>query len=580
MSVPTDVSDTDLAIFQHLANPRRVDFNQGSRAPVHNAPPPIMEMDETLISGDDYHQLKTAEPLHISVGLGVDPPPQPNEVDRYPLAFDVPPNEPSPAPSPRGPSIRTPRDSSNEHVRNNRQSNFADRVHQQLQSRNDKKTTEKKPFVAIRPAAVPIPSGAPSPRMFRSAGYTPKRVGPAPPPVHRESGAKYPMHQPQPIPVPLAAQASISEEQLRMMHANATYPGEEDDSRRIKQRLMIEVAELERNGYVFARRPTLEDTVEEIQFEIDHGHSTVEMKQAVNFIRDGIPMVYNLLEMGNNKWGPFLPIQGFTDELLEKMDKNPQRYNYVLERVYRRYWRKGSMSPAMEFIWVFIAPLILYMGKRKIFGPKGGNGAGSRASATAMAPEPVRHTYSNEPMNMGMRPSQPPPQKIHVPDNGVGASVRPQPPPTGNFFPPAMMVQPPLPPQPTKYEANVQAQQTSSGRRKLRPPSHGAFNATQAPLTPVKVSDSPLHLQPQQPQQHAALPAPVALPPPRIVSTQAPIRIDVATPSKVPVQVLPQEQGEEETLEPEVSPAVNLPPICEEPDEDNDMDKTEHVNNY
>ncbi len=627
MTVPSDTSDTDLAIFQHLANPKRVDFSRprnkkkgtpghapppapsrgAARPPYRFAPrPPIMEMEEAPSPPyghppesqrrepqgyDPEPQGRGEEPqehnnrshaddarggspdaLHIPVGLFPDEEDQPRYPQSVPPQYPVQDRSPpqrfayvqSEAPA-RPPSGR-------ERTSVPRQSRFADRVQEELRQ------TSPKLFSSNRPTASRV---------------APQDARPLTMPPLAQPAPKYAA----PPPQPYGAQAQMSEDEMRSAHANASFPGDHDDMQRIKQRLLIEVADLEQKGYKFPRRPTLEDTVEEIQFEIDHGNSAMEMKQAVNFIRDGIPLVYNVLEMANNKWGPFLPIQGFTDELLEKMNKDPQRYNYVLERMYRRYWRKGSMTPAMEFVWVFIAPFFLYVARKKLFrgfdkgpGPSATSGGGAAAS---VSPEPPRQFYS-EPMNTGV-----------VPDNNIGSSVRPQPPPSGNIFPPPMMEQPPIPPAtvpPIRPNlSSAPAAVPSSGRKKLRPPSHGMFAPTQPALAPQPAfspqpasapqpafspqpsmaqhqsvpSDDPR--EPQMPQRTATnlsgvsrlvsppLPTITALPPPLVAPRRPVSQSQTLSIHVPPTPMKPLTVAEDRSHElPEVSASVNLLAIPEQ----------------
>jgi len=575
MSVPSNVSDTDLAIFQHLANPKRVDFNRAAALPGSRgaAPPPILDPIEIEPDVEaaaapptpfrDRHTSSKAAPVQIDVGLFA-------EEHDAPLA---------------------PSGGFGQH----RQSRFAEQVSKQLQvNRTGGAGTQ---FPMVNPQ-VPLPrqptpakhvnfSPAPPPR----AAPTPPRMAPRPPSFTRAAPAPPPplFAAPRGPPVPPDAPfVAYDENHLRRMQADFP-PPDDDDLRRIKQRLLIEAEDLGRH-YKFPNPPTMDDTVEEIQFKIDHGRSAVEMRQAVGFIRDGIPTVYNLVEMANNKFGPFLPIQGFTDELLEKMDENPQRYNYVLERLYRRYWRKGSMSPVMEFLVVFILPFFIYAGKRKFFGGGGGDAdkkarRGHSEGASAVAPEPPRRQYAPEPMNFsaGGVVTQP------LPDNNIGPSVRPHPPPSGNYFPPAMMSQQPLPAQVSPVVPNVAQVQapvpSTGGRRKLRPPSHGTpFPPTQVPLQPVVIQAVP---PPQHPQ--VALPPPVRPnPAPRLVPVaespppQQPLpRLPVALPPPVRPQAAAQQPGKGPiTIQVPTTPAkpppepihapqeLKLPPLREEPEED------------
>jgi hypothetical protein len=289
--------------------------------------------------------------------------------------------------------------------------------------------------------------------------------------------------------------------------------GDDEDVRRVKQRLLHEVDELTRqlrqHGYMFPPRAmTLHDSIEEIQFEIDHGRSVLEMRSTVDAAKEYVPLGYQILESMNNRFGPFVPINGFTDELLKKMHENPQRYTYVLERMYRRYWRKGSVSPLAEFFMVFVAPMLVYAVKQKFVGAD--TTSKHRQPKTAsMAPEPERSYYEPEPIPM-MTP---------LPNNHIGPIVQPQPNPSTNFFPPPMMQQPsvatlkhtPVVPNLNHQQVHQQHPPSSGRRRALKPPSRGvssaSFPATQSPLAPVLPLPAPTIPQPVSPSQHQHPPA-------------------------------------------------------------------------
>ena len=558
MTVPSDVSDTDLAIFQHLANPKRVDFNKNLR-PRAAAPPPVLDGPQ-FDHGDGGGG---GEAFNVNVGgppPAMYPPPDHHHQEFY--GGDA--GERGPPPSPPPPPQLFPPFSSGRP---------GPQAQQQQQPPHTSRFAQR-----VREQTSFPPPGAVNRGASALGGFR----GPPPPP--RGTSAL-------PAPYPLQFRHQPQQQQQQAPAPPQEFYGSEDEARRIKQRLLGQVAELKRNGYVFetGTEPTMEETVEEIQFKLDHGQGVLEMKQAVSFMKDGIPMVYNFMEMANNKWGPFLPIQGFTDELLSKMDKTPERYNYVLERVYRRYWRKGSMSPAMEFLWVFVLPIILYIAKRKIFGAKGGNDTGnnnssgsSSAQTASVAPEPPRTQYSPP------QPSAFVPPSVVAAAVDVGPSVRPQPPPTGNYFPPPMMAPQPPPSMAVPLMPNIQQPSPppppSATRKRLKPLTP-SFAATQPILNAQPVVHSPppppLSPPPQQPKhpqhQYHHEEAEEEEEEPReqkhhLQQPQMPMPVGaVVVPSYRPP---PRERHPAGSLE--VSPAVELPPIREDPEEDDEHHSNEN----
>jgi len=357
--IPSNISDTDLAIFQHLANPKRVDF--GKHAQVDNT-------QVQLKVGQTRSQTKSHNKIQ-GPGIQIQDRDWPYPITRaqrepWDQALPPVPNY-DPPPPPSAPAPPTHRKPSTPRIVPLRSSSGPDLF-------SDPKPRSR--FAELVQEAKSASLRVPEPRASRRR----------PPPF---------------VAVPVSEPADVP----------SLFPSDEDEQKRIKTRLLQEVRELERQGYAFIRRPVMEDPVEDIQCEVDHGHATLEMRQVVNFVKDGIPMVYSGLEMLNTKFGPFLPISGFSDELLENMSKNPQRYNYVLERCYRKYWRKGSMSPALEFLWIFVAPLLLFVAKKKVFENSNHKTGKENASSDLFTPPPIVPT--NQPP---MMTPFPPPMMSHA----------------------------------------------------------------------------------------------------------------------------------------------------------------------
>jgi hypothetical protein len=564
MSIPSDISDTDFAVFEQLANVKRMDFSKGAlpkrghSEPIldgphmddhHDAPPPpYQEYPSAPRTG------KGRSPLRISVGQFAEDQPPPRDSPKYqePHGYNFGSMPPPPPPeSPRHQPRSGKRPSNNNSQRHH--SRFAEQVHQQM-------THHPGVFQ-------PPPPPPPAPGAYHPSG--PKRPTPA---------RQYPLnppgygHMPPAFPPPAPARPQqMDENDLRKMHANYGM-SDEDSVRRKKKRLMDEVKDLETKGYIFEVRPTMEDSLEDIQDKVDNGHSALEMKHTITFARENIPNAYGFIEMANNMWGPWLPIQGFTDQLERKIKENPQRYEYVLERMYRKYWRKGSMSPAMEFFMVFILPFFMYAGKQKFFnGMGGGSSPKPQDTANSAAPEPPRQNIP-EPMNYPQPPTpsryppQPPPQQQQPALNpfNVGPSLPPQPPMTGQFFPPPMMQQPQH--FHTSTAPFAPHLNTSSSKKQLKPPSKfSLFPTSQQPLNPQPIPVPPIHVP-----THVPSTAPRSFPTEKASSIPPPIPVHAGVSHREaagPIMVQIPSTPPKPRVEP-IPSEGRLPPIVEQPEED------------
>ena len=113
---------------------------------------------------------------------------------------------------------------------------------------------------------------------------------------------------------------------------------------REKQGYLIELEKLRAEGVQISRPYSMSDNLEDIQFEYDRHRSNIDTLNAVNFMRDGMQFLFQGIEMANSKWGPVLQLDGWSKDVTKDM----QRYINVLERLYKKDWRKGSMAPEME----------------------------------------------------------------------------------------------------------------------------------------------------------------------------------------------------------------------------------------
>ena len=169
---------------------------------------------------------------------------------------------------------------------------------------------------------------------------------------------------------PPPEQESTEEEADRSSNEDA--PQERASSRRgseeerlEKQSYLIELATLKQKGVVLSRQFDMKDSVAELEFEVQRQHNGITTRHNVAFMRDMMRIVINGMEIGNNRFGPFLSIDGWAESVTQDMAK----YEHVLERLYKRYWRKSQLSPVMELAWLLVGSMIAWHFKSKFFGP-------------------------------------------------------------------------------------------------------------------------------------------------------------------------------------------------------------------
>lgn len=134
-----------------------------------------------------------------------------------------------------------------------------------------------------------------------------------------------------------------------------------------KQALLEELRMLEKQGdYRPIKELTMKDTLEEIQFQFDKVQNELSTNQGVQFAISGIKMGSSLLETVLKKFG-FGLVDGFSANLC----KDPAKFNRPVTKLYKRYWRKGNMSPEAELAMIVLGSLGWTIIQNKMSGNSG-----------------------------------------------------------------------------------------------------------------------------------------------------------------------------------------------------------------
>jgi len=163
-----------------------------------------------------------------------------------------------------------------------------------------------------------------------------------------------------------------------------------------KEGLLNELHQMERNGSAKLVRPlTMNDTLEEIQFQYDRIQAELNATQMVDFAKSAIKMGSGMVEMLLKKAG-IQVVDGYHTNLCKDMNK----FNRPLNRLYKKYWRRGGMSPEAELGMLVLGSLAWTVVQNKM------------GSATAAfggdVPAPATVKESTAPANTAARPMRPP----------------------------------------------------------------------------------------------------------------------------------------------------------------------------
>ena len=136
-----------------------------------------------------------------------------------------------------------------------------------------------------------------------------------------------------------------------------------DEERHRRHSNLLHLAKMKHMGTKLTRDFSMEDSADEMQFEIDYQENNQDVASAVAMMKGALGMGMTGIEMANAKWGPFLNLTGLSTTVATDMS----RYNRPLEKIYRRYWRKRSMNPVLELLFLIGGSVLLTH-----FGNKGG----------------------------------------------------------------------------------------------------------------------------------------------------------------------------------------------------------------
>ena len=129
-----------------------------------------------------------------------------------------------------------------------------------------------------------------------------------------------------------------------------------------KQNVLMDMERLKLQGITFSKQWTIDDSLEDMQYEIRRHMMHIEECNNMNMMRDGMRMVCTGIEMINGRMH-LLELNGWAAEVCADMSK----YDPALSKLYRKYWRRSqSSSPEMEIAMGVLTSMGMYHFKRKL----------------------------------------------------------------------------------------------------------------------------------------------------------------------------------------------------------------------
>jgi hypothetical protein len=210
---------------------------------------------------------------------------------------------------------------------------------------------------------------------------------PQEPPLQAQRPSSLPVVAPAPPPVRAASPKPEDDDKESSSDEEASTVGVKlapEAERLEKQGYLIELQALQAKGVKLSRDFSMKDSLTELEFEVQKQNSVLNAAAAVSNMKDMMRIAFNGVEMANSRLGPFLCIDGWADSLTSDM----KRFDSALEKLYKRYWRKQSMSPIMELGMIILGSLAMHHFKTKLFGPVGPRPRPAQAPPVEAAPPP------------------------------------------------------------------------------------------------------------------------------------------------------------------------------------------------
>lgn len=127
-----------------------------------------------------------------------------------------------------------------------------------------------------------------------------------------------------------------------------------------KQSVLLDMERLRMQGIKLSKEWTLDDDLDDMQFEMKRLMLHVDETNNINMMRSTLQLACTGVEMLNRRFN-LLQLDGWSEEVCRDMHK----YDRALGRIYRKYWRMAhNNSPELEIVKGLLASAGMYHAKR------------------------------------------------------------------------------------------------------------------------------------------------------------------------------------------------------------------------
>ena len=183
-----------------------------------------------------------------------------------------------------------------------------------------------------------------------------------PPPSEPQST---PDHQPTPKPTDVDWKKLFADTEYVPDDFNDINVEEENRNprvRREKQEILFQLLKMypsESKGQWNMKMPLFE-----LKYELLRREQFKEEQEQIAFMKQMMKMILTGIEMGNEKFGPFLELKGWSREITKDMSQ----YDRCLKALYHRYFRRKQINPVMELMYLIVGSAAMWHIQSKFLG--------------------------------------------------------------------------------------------------------------------------------------------------------------------------------------------------------------------
>jgi hypothetical protein len=104
----------------------------------------------------------------------------------------------------------------------------------------------------------------------------------------------------------------------------------------------------------------------ELKYELSRREKYQEEQDQLEFMKEVMKIILTSIEAANEKFGPFLHLKGWSESITRNMSK----YDRCLTALYRKYFRRSSMNPIIELMWLIIGSAAMWHLQNRFLGPR------------------------------------------------------------------------------------------------------------------------------------------------------------------------------------------------------------------